>query len=192
MKRTLVVVVLGTAALLGVFGSSAGADDKKDDKKNYPPTKCVLEVSRSTVSPGETITVSGLWPAAGLDVVIVLDPPGSVIGRATTGADRTFSIRVTIPAGQPAGHAKLIAADKDKICVATAVIIVTKAPVTVAKTPGTPVSPATPATPARALASTGSDSTGTIVAVAAAAVAIGFVLVFTARRRNRARSRIGA
>jgi hypothetical protein len=180
MKRTLAVLALGVFASLAVFSGTAGADGK-----NYPPTKCTFEVSRSTVSPGETITVTGKWPEAGLDVAIALDPPGSIIGRAITAADRTFSVRVTIPTGQPAGHAKLIAADTHKLCVATAVLLVTKTPVT-------PVSPPSPATPARTLAFTGSDSTGTIVAVAAVAVAIGSVLVVTARRRNRARSHMGA
>jgi len=183
MKRIFAVLALGALALLAVFSGTAGADGK-----NYPPTKCTFEVSRSTVSPGETITVSGKWPEAGLDVAIALDPPGIVIGRATTAPDRTFSTPVTIPADQPVGHAKLIAADKNKSCVATAVILVTKTPAA----PVTPASPASPATQARTLAFTGSDSTGTIVAVAAVAVAIGSVLLVAARRRGRARPRIGA
>jgi hypothetical protein len=183
MKRIPAVLALGAFALLALFSGSASADGK-----NYPPTKCTFEVSRGTVSPGETITVSGKWPEAGLDVAIALDPPVSIIGRAITAADRTFSTRVTIPAGQPEGHAKLIAADKDKTCVATAVILVTKTPLT----PVTPASPASPATSARTLAFTGSDSTGTVVAVAAVAIAIGSVLVVAARRRNRARSHFGA
>jgi hypothetical protein len=183
MHRRLAVLVLGAFALLAVFGGTAVADSNPPPK--YPPAaKCDLSVSRSSVTPGATISVSGTFPAARLDIAILIDPPGSIIGRAITASDRTFSTRVTIPSSQHEGAAKLIARDKDATCVATATIVVTKTPVT-------PVSPVSPATPARTLAFTGSDSTGAIVLVAAIAVAIGSVLVVTARRRSRAHSRVG-
>jgi hypothetical protein len=170
--RRLALLTFSLSVLFVVTGGAAIADSSKDP--GYPPRGCSFAVSSSAPKPGDTITVSGTWPAGGLDVAISIDPPGAIIGRAITGADGTFSARVTIPAAQPLGSANLVSRDSDGSCEATAAINVTKAA-------------------SGALAFTGSsDSTGMIVAVAAVAVVLGTVLVVTTRRRRRTHSRVGS
>ena len=172
MLRRVALLVLGVGAFVAVQAGTAVATDTDP---GYAPTKCNFDVSRGSPAPGETITVTGRWPAGGLDVAISIDPPGSIIGRAITAADGTFTTRVTIPSAQPLGSTKLTARDSSGACELTAVLAISKP------------------SAARALAFTGSsDSTGTIVAVAAVAVALGSVLVVATRRRNRAHSRLGS
>jgi hypothetical protein len=64
----------------------------------YPPTAATAEVSDSTVTPGQTITVSGSNWEPGSTVEIRLMSQTFFLGRADVAADGTFSTSVTIPA----------------------------------------------------------------------------------------------
>lgn len=59
--------------------------------------KPTCELSDTTVSPGDEITVSGENWQQGATVSIILRPEQIVLGTATVGADGSFSITVTIP-----------------------------------------------------------------------------------------------
>jgi hypothetical protein len=159
MFRRLFVLVIGALALVGVSAAAAAA----------------ITVDTTTPAPGSQVTVSGDCQVAGLQLTISINPPGTVLGTTTTGADGKFSVKVTIPANQPDGAATIVAADPTNQCVSNADIYPPTrgnlvANVTVTK---------------GALAFTGSSNTGTYVAVGAILVVVGTVLVLSVVRRRR-------
>jgi hypothetical protein len=157
-------VLLGALTFVGVSAAAAAA----------------ITVDTTTPAPGSQVTVSGDCQVAGLALTISINPPGTVLGTTTTGADGKFSVKVTIPANQPEGAATIVAADPTNQCVSsTDVYPPTRgnlvASVTVTK---------------GALAFTGSNNTGTYVGVGAVLVLIGGVLVVATVRRRRAPSSV--
>jgi hypothetical protein len=160
MRHRLAAVTLGALLLVVAAGAAAFG----------------LTVDTTTPAPGSTVTVSGDCGVPGLQLTISIVPPGTVLGTTTTGADGTFSLKVTIPANQPDGAAQIVAADPTNQCVSNADIYPPTrgnlvANVTVSKS---------------ALAFTGSNNTGTYVAVGAVLVLIGAVLTVATVRRHRA------
>jgi hypothetical protein len=68
----------------------------------YPPHRPTCSVSQGTVSPGESITVSGQNWRPNFTVTIALKGDG-VLGTATANTQGSFSTIVTIPSSAPAG-----------------------------------------------------------------------------------------
>lgn len=91
-KRFLAVGVAAVAALLMFFAVPASAQ--------YQPTSGQT-LSATTVSPGQTITVSGFGCPAGSTVTTRFDT--TVLGTTTASKGGDFSLQVTIPANATAG-----------------------------------------------------------------------------------------
>ena len=121
------VSALAVTAGLTLVASPAHALDRRD----YPPNRGALKVSESTVSPGESFTVSGAGAKPGSTVTFTLRRWSSALGvgqavaavpplarrvamlrpqarqaialGSTTDAGGRFSARLTIPAGTEPG-----------------------------------------------------------------------------------------
>jgi LPXTG-motif cell wall-anchored protein len=115
-----------------------------------------------TVTPGETITVSGSGCGAHDEVVIALD--GETLTVVTADADGNFTARVTIPLDTSLGFHTLTASCSNGVVLTLTLNVVAS---------GT-------------LPTTGSsDSTGTIVGIGAALIVLGSAAVYGARQRRR-------
>lgn len=92
MRKLALIFVWAVAfsLLVGLVATSASA-------KRYPPKKPTCEVSDTSISPGDQITVSGKHWQAGSTVTITLQPEGITLGTATVGTNHKFSVVVTIP-----------------------------------------------------------------------------------------------
>ncbi len=95
MKRVLVLSVCALA--LGVWEASAAS------AALYPPGQPTGAVSDTTVTPGQSIIVSGSNWCPGSTVQLTLQPGNISLGSATAGAKGSFSQSVTIPRGLQPG-----------------------------------------------------------------------------------------
>jgi hypothetical protein len=87
---------LAFSLLVGLVATSASA-------KPYPPKKPTCQVSDTTVSPGDQVTVSGKHWKPGSTVRFTLQPEGIPLGSTTVGTNGKFSAVVTIPSNATAG-----------------------------------------------------------------------------------------
>src|SRR5918911_456536 len=71
--------------------------------QQYPPSAPSVAVSDSTVTPGQSVSVSGSGWEAGTTVSLSFDSAAGSLGSANVRADGTFSMGVTIPASASAG-----------------------------------------------------------------------------------------
>lgn len=122
-----------------------------------------------TVTPGQTITVSGTGFPPGCDVVILVN--GSSVATVTTDAAGSFSTGVTL--GSSISGTVTIGAQAGSFVRTLTLTVAT----------GTTPTP-TPA-PATPLPRTGSDSTMRLTGMGLALVAAGGLALVTARRRTR-------
>jgi hypothetical protein len=93
MKKlaTVSMSVLIIALLVGLVAAPASA-------QKYPPKgKPTCQVSDTTISPGDDVTVSGKHWKPGSTVTFTLQPEGINLGTATVGQNGKFSAVVTIP-----------------------------------------------------------------------------------------------
>jgi hypothetical protein len=71
----------------------------------YPPKKPTCEVSDTSITAGDQVTVSGKHWKPGSTVRFTLQPEGLNLGSATVGTNGKFSAVVTIPSTvQPGAH----------------------------------------------------------------------------------------
>jgi hypothetical protein len=78
------------ALLVGLVATPASAQP-------YPPKKPTCQVSDTTVSPGDQVTVSGKHWRPGSTVTFTLQPEGINLGSTTVGVNGKFSAVLTIP-----------------------------------------------------------------------------------------------
>ena len=100
MKKLVTVSMsaLMIALLVGLVAAPASA-------QQYPPKKPTCQVSDTTISPGDQVTVSGKHWKPGSTVTFTLRPEGINLGSATVGQNGKFSAVVTIPSSvQPGAH----------------------------------------------------------------------------------------
>jgi hypothetical protein len=92
------VWALTVSLLVGLVATPASAGP-------YPPKKPTCNVSDTTISPGDQVTVSGKHWQAGSTVTITLQPEDIELATATVGRNHKFSVVVTIPADvEPGPH----------------------------------------------------------------------------------------
>ena len=100
MKKLVTVSMsaLMIALLVGLVAAPASA-------QQYPPKKPTCQVSDTSISPGDQVTVSGKHWKPGSTVTFTLRPEGINLGSATVGQNGKFSAVVTIPSSvQPGAH----------------------------------------------------------------------------------------
>ena len=100
MKKLAAVsmTALMIALLVGLVATPASA-------QQYPPAKPTCQVSDTTISPGDQVTVSGKHWQPGSTVTFTLQPEGINLGSASVGQNGEFSAVVTIPDSiQPGAH----------------------------------------------------------------------------------------
>jgi hypothetical protein len=86
------------ALLVGLVATPASAQP-------YPPKKPTCQVSDTSISPGDQVTVSGKHWQPGSTVTFTLQPEGINLGSTTVGRNGKFSTVVTIPNNvQPGPH----------------------------------------------------------------------------------------
>lgn len=86
------------ALLVGLVAAPASA-------QKYPPKKPTCQVSDTSISPGDQVTVSGKHWKPGSTVTFTLQPKGINLGSTTVGVNGKFSAVVTIPDSvQPGPH----------------------------------------------------------------------------------------
>ena len=92
MKKLVTVSMsaLMIALLVGLVAAPASA-------QQYPPKKPTCQVSDTSISPGDQVTVSGKHWKPGSTVTFTLRPEGINLGSATVGQNGKFSAVVTIP-----------------------------------------------------------------------------------------------
>jgi hypothetical protein len=89
----------------GAAGAQTGQDPQcPPDDDGYIPASCQLRASESRVEDGEEVSISGDGYGANVPIRIELRSDPVTIGNTTTNASGSFSTRVTIPAGTPAGR----------------------------------------------------------------------------------------
>ena len=101
MKKlaTVSMSALMIALLVGLVAAPASA-------QQYPPKKPTCQVSDTTISAGDQVTVSGKHWKPGSTVTFTLRPEGINLGSATVGQNGKFSAVVTIPENnvEPGAH----------------------------------------------------------------------------------------
>ena len=109
MKKLALVSVwaLAFSLLVGLVAMPASAAP-------YPPKKPTCEVSDTTLSPGDQVTVSGKHWKPGSTVTFTLRPEGLPLGSATVGTNGKFSHVVTIPGGVTAGPHRIECSGTDR------------------------------------------------------------------------------
>ena len=86
------------ALLVGLVAAPASA-------QQYPPKKPTCQVSDTSISPGDQVTISGKHWKPGSTVTFTLQPEGINLGSTTVGVNGKFSAVVTIPDSvQPGPH----------------------------------------------------------------------------------------
>lgn len=131
MKIGLVRAVLVAAVVSGAMlpGPPLGAQ--------YPPAITDLRVSRTLLSPGESVTVSAEGFCPNHPIRISLEPAFErsaprTLAAFTSDGQGNFTANVTIPKDIPPGEYELKATGKDRDCVGTRVL---GARITVSLTP---------------------------------------------------------
>ena len=168
--------------------------------QSYPPGQVGIQIPTNTVTPGETITVTGEGFAPDTTVVLTLQQTGAQLASVTTDAQGAFTTSITIPTGLAPGRYTIVAtggcpSNPALTLGLSAQVTVTARPATV--TPpgqsgnGTPAAnAAAPAASAAGaggpLAFTGTESLATVLASLALIVA-GSAVVLVSRRRRRSR-----
>jgi hypothetical protein len=92
MKKLAAVVMpaLMVVLLVGLVPTSASAQP-------YPPRRPTCNVSDTTLSPGDQVTVTGKHWRPGSTVTFTLQPEGINLGSTTVGVNGKFSAVLTIP-----------------------------------------------------------------------------------------------
>lgn len=195
----LVATILGGVGLAEpalAAPAQAAAQTGQCNIQSYPPGQIGVQVSTNTVTPGQTITVTGEGFAPDTTVVLSLQPGGTQLTSVTTTAQGGFSVAVTIPSGLAPGRYTIVATgacpSNPAISLGlSAQVTVTARPTTVTTGPPTSVPPvstpapsAAPAPASGPLAFTGAETMATVLASLALIVA-GSAVVLTSRRRRR-------
>ena len=109
MKKLVTVSMsaLMIALLVGLVAAPASA-------QQYPPKKPTCQVSDTTISPGDQVTVSGKHWKPGSTVTFTLRPEGINLGSATVGQNGKFSAVVTIPANVDPGAHTIVCSGIDR------------------------------------------------------------------------------
>jgi hypothetical protein len=104
MMRRAVLLLAALLAVAAIAATPASAQAGQGPDDDYTSGCSPLTLSKTSVNPGETITVSGTAAIGGENVFIGLDD--KVLLATTTAAPFThaFSASVTIPAGTSAGN----------------------------------------------------------------------------------------
>lgn len=167
LAASLLCVLVAVAGLIGLLSwhSSASADP-------YPPSSgCSISVSDTTVTAGETVSVTGSGFPANTTVTLTLHSTPAALGTVRTDANGSFRDSVTIPASASAGDHTIVASSGSVTCQFDPVKTSTGTSTTTSANGGTP-------------ASTGFAAiTATGIALALLAGGLAFVLV--GRRRDR-------
>lgn len=167
MKKfaALSVSAVTVALVIGLVAAPASA-------KKYPPKKPTCEVSDSSISAGDQVTITGKHWEAGSTVTFTLQPEGINLGSATVGANHKFSATVTIPSTiQPGAHTI--------VCSGTSVKGITVSP-------GSPIQVLGSVVGAGGAAFTGSNVNVPLwLAIIAGLLVLGVALVIVGRRRRR-------
>lgn len=109
MRLSRVVTAAATAAAaIGLVLASpaigAQAQTCPPGGTQYPPSSCEAQVSKSSVAPGGSLTVSGSGYDPSSNVALELNSAPRSLGSATTNSSGSFSKVVTIPSDTPAGQ----------------------------------------------------------------------------------------
>jgi|GEM_PF-4837676 len=175
MRRVLMVLM---ALLLGVtlataVAGSANAQTVGDD--NYAAL-CSLTVNPPSAHAGDTVNVSGTSATPNATILIFLN--STQIGSTTSGADRSFSVDVVLPADATTGSisAKQVGDSTDPFVGCTNVAGLTI------------VAPATVTPEVTPLARTGSNSTMPLARLGIGLLAAGGLALLVAKRRRSAAS----
>lgn len=169
-----VLVIVAALLLLPSEGAVAQTSRCPQAQAQYPPGRGALEVSRSEVQPGETITVRGCGFRPSSSVNIDLLPGPVRLGSTTADVSGGIETTVTIPASTSAGRHTLEASGVDPAGAAR----VLSASITV-------VGADEESRAAGAdLPSTGSSSSAPLTAAGVGLVLLGSIAVYAARRRR--------
>jgi len=76
-------------------------------QKAYPPPPTGIQLSSGSGAAGSSVLVTGEGCPAGSTVIITLPP--TQVGTTVANNQGDFSIRVTVPAGTPAGTHQIVA-----------------------------------------------------------------------------------
>jgi hypothetical protein len=111
INRLVLLLIVGGLALVGLsFAANASADPSA-----YPPsTGCSVSTSNRSVSPGDSLTVTGSGFPAGTSVRLTLES-GQALGTVHTDSQGSFSTRLTIPVGV-SQHDRVVAASSSTTC----------------------------------------------------------------------------
>lgn len=103
MMRRAVLLLVATAATAILVAAPAGAQTFENDD-DYAALCTPLVLSSSSVTAGDSVTVSGTAATGGATIAIVLDN-ATVLGETTSDAtNHFFSTSVTIPSDLAAGN----------------------------------------------------------------------------------------
>ena len=164
--RRLATVLAVLAATAVGYAPAQAQTTTCPSSTTYAPSSGTATVTDSTVTPGQTVTVSGGGFASGSTVTISLNPGGTALGSDTAGADCSFSAAVTIPTSVLAGSYTIQASGTDPSGNAR----VLSAAVTVGAAGGLPT--------------TGSNNTEPLTVAGIGLILIGAAAVVVVRRRR--------
>jgi hypothetical protein len=169
MRRLLVVMLLG--AIPVIVGNAASA-------QVYPPAGATFAIDPSLISCGGSVTATGSGWQAGATITLTLASDPQTVGTAVVASDGTFNSTFTPPSTLDEGAHTVTASGT----AANGLHTDLSTTLTVRSCP------AAGAVPVRggALAFTGSDNTGLIVAIAVLLLLLGAVLTIAAARRRKA------
>ena len=108
-RYVLLLIISGLAVLGMSFGAGASANPA------YPPsTSCTVSTSDHSVSPGDSLTVTGSGFPANTSVALTMQS-GQALDTVRTDGQGSFTTHVTIPAGAPE-HDRIVAASSSTTC----------------------------------------------------------------------------
>jgi hypothetical protein len=174
MMRRAVLLLAALFAVAAIAATPASAQAGQGSDDDYTSNCSPLTLSKTSVNPGDTITVSGTAAVGGETVFIGLDD--STLLGSTSAAPFTheFSVTVTIPAGTKAGNHTISAFQDNAEGCDDQVSTVAVASTSVTPPAGEP------------LARTGSNSTMPLVRLGFGLLAAGGMAIFVSRRRKTA------
>jgi hypothetical protein len=141
----------------------------------YPPSGDTISIGSTTLSPGESTTLSGTGADAGAVITASFFSQPAGLGSTTADAAGAWSMGITIPSNATPGAHTITATGAGYSASITVTIVGAAAPA------AQPVS--------GAIAFTGSD-TLPLVSAGTGLLIVGFAFAFAARRRLRLRTRI--
>lgn len=122
--RLLLVTFLASAAVLaGGGGPAAGQTTACPPTAQYPPSALGLQLSKTEVTRGESIQITGTCFLANTVVSIEFLPGPVSLGSAQTNAQGTFARTVTIPADATPGAHTIVASDGTNRLTATVSVL---------------------------------------------------------------------